>query len=92
MEDWPCKFDEDPLFKRSGYNLSCSQSNHEAIDIHEASGKGQNDFTFPCGPVVPEDDDEVTESKIRAFLDEKVHFFFSWAPINNTLKHVGKVL
>jgi hypothetical protein len=26
--------------------------------------------------VVPEDDDEVTESKIRAFLDEKVHFFF----------------
>jgi mitogen-activated protein kinase kinase kinase len=76
LDDWPCKFDEDPLFKRSGYNLSCSQSNHEAIDIHEASGKGQNDFTFPCGPVVPEDDDEVTESKIRAFLDEKVHFFF----------------
>ncbi|KAH8500386.1 hypothetical protein H0E87_015590 [Populus deltoides] len=71
LDDWPCKFDEDPLFKRSGYNLSCSQSNHEAIDIHEASGKGQNDFTFPCGPVVPEDDDEVTESKIRAFLDEK---------------------
>ncbi|KAG6764428.1 hypothetical protein POTOM_031897 [Populus tomentosa] len=71
LDDWPCNFDEDPLFKRSGYNLSCSQSNHEAIDIHEASGKGQNDFTFPCGPVVPEDDDEVTESKIRAFLDEK---------------------
>ncbi|KAJ6903426.1 mitogen-activated protein kinase kinase kinase NPK1-like isoform X5 [Populus alba x Populus x berolinensis] len=71
LDDWPCKFDEDPLFKRSGYNLSCSQSNHEAIDIHEASGKGQNDFTFPCGPVVPEDEDEVTESKIIAFLDEK---------------------
>ncbi|CAK7326992.1 unnamed protein product [Dovyalis caffra] len=69
-DDWPCKFDEDPLFRRSGINLSCSQSIHE-IDSHEASGKGQNEFTFPCGPVVPEDDDEVTESKIRAFLDEK---------------------
>ncbi|XP_034923477.1 mitogen-activated protein kinase kinase kinase NPK1 isoform X1 [Populus alba] len=71
LDDWPCKFDEDPLSKRSEYNLSCSQSNHEAIDIHEASGKGQNDFTFPCGLVVPEDEDEVTESKIIAFLDEK---------------------
>ncbi|KAJ6430015.1 hypothetical protein OIU84_021430 [Salix udensis] len=71
LDDWPCKFDEDPLFKRGGYNLSCSQSNHDAIDIHEASGKGQNNFTFPCVPVVPEDDDEVTDSKIRAFLDEK---------------------
>ncbi|KAF9677567.1 hypothetical protein SADUNF_Sadunf08G0121200 [Salix dunnii] len=71
LDDWPCKFDEDPLFKRGGYNLSCSQSNHEAIDIHEASGKGQNNFTFPCVPVVPEDDDEVIDSKIRAFLDEK---------------------
>ncbi|KAI9386900.1 hypothetical protein POPTR_010G092000v4 [Populus trichocarpa] len=71
MEDWPCKFDEDPLFRRSGINLYCSQSIHEVIDSHEASGKGQHDFTFPRGPVMPEDDDEVTESKIRAFLDEK---------------------
>ncbi|MQL78214.1 hypothetical protein Taro_010634 [Colocasia esculenta] len=29
-----------------------------------------DDFTFPCGPTC-EDDDEVTETKIRAFLDEK---------------------
>jgi len=80
MEDWPCKFDEDPLFRRSGINLYCSQSIHEVIDSHEASGKGQHDFTFPRGPVMPEDDDEVTESKIRAFLDEKVHFC-SFRPI-----------
>nr|POF26896.1 mitogen-activated protein kinase kinase kinase npk1 [Quercus suber] len=28
-------------------------------------------FSFPCGPSLSEDDDELTESKIRAFLDEK---------------------
>ena len=40
------------------------------------SNKGSNDFSFPCGPSVSEDDDEVTESKIRDFLDEKVLFSF----------------
>ncbi|KAJ4838849.1 hypothetical protein Tsubulata_010879 [Turnera subulata] len=32
---------------------------------------GEDDFSFPSGPLEAEDDDEVTESKIRAFLDEK---------------------
>ncbi|KAL5995933.1 hypothetical protein ACLOJK_026006 [Asimina triloba] len=35
------------------------------------SGKVDNGFTFPCGQPASEDDEEVTESKIRAFLDEK---------------------
>lgn len=36
------------------------------------SGERENDGIFPCGSIC-EDDDEVTETKIRAFLDEKVN-------------------
>lgn len=34
--------------------------------------EGVNDFSFPSGPSILEEDDELTESKITAFLDEKV--------------------
>lgn len=37
------------------------------------SNKGGHDFSYPSGPSVS-DDDDVTESKIREFLDEKVLF------------------
>ncbi|XP_044473187.1 receptor-like protein 7 [Mangifera indica] len=35
----------------------------------------ENDFSFPAGSSAPEGDDEVTESQIRAFLNEKT---LSW--------------
>ena len=38
-------------------------------------GEQGKDFSFTCGPSLSEDDDELTESKIRAFLDEKVYFY-----------------
>ncbi|CAN6482412.1 unnamed protein product [Victoria cruziana] len=34
-------------------------------------GNEVDNFSFPCGQLAYEDDEEVTESKIRAFLDEK---------------------
>ncbi|CAL5415871.1 unnamed protein product [Camellia sinensis] len=71
--NWPCKSD-DTLELESRVNLLSSQTINKATDIPRASGKGNNDFTFPCGPLVAEDDDddnEVIESKIRAILDEK---------------------
>lgn len=37
-------------------------------------GEGGKDSSFNCAPSLSEDDDELTESKIRAFLDEKVLF------------------
>ncbi|XP_044498627.1 mitogen-activated protein kinase kinase kinase NPK1-like [Mangifera indica] len=61
-DDWPCKFDESPEVDRYEMNLSSDA---------RVSVKEENDFSFPCGSSAPEDDDEVTESKIRAFLDEK---------------------
>ncbi|XP_057956768.1 mitogen-activated protein kinase kinase kinase NPK1 [Malania oleifera] len=71
MDDWPCNSDKSQQLKRSGINLSSSQTFNKAANSPGACGKGENEFTFPCGSLAAEDDDEVTESKIRAFLDEK---------------------
>ncbi|KAL7177697.1 hypothetical protein ACSBR2_030960 [Camellia fascicularis] len=73
-DNWPCKFDDTPELE-SRVNLFFGQTVNQVADIPRASGKGNNDFTFPCRPLVAdeeEDDDEVIESKIRAFLDEKL--------------------
>ncbi|CAL5388601.1 unnamed protein product [Camellia sinensis] len=73
-DNWPCKSDDTPELE-SRVNLFSGQTVNKSADIPRALGKGNNDFTFPCGPSVAEDDDddnEVIESKIRAFLDEKV--------------------
>ncbi|XP_022744170.1 mitogen-activated protein kinase kinase kinase ANP1-like isoform X2 [Durio zibethinus] len=51
------KFGEDPEMVPVGRPTTC--------------GEGGNDSSFTCGPSLSEDDDELTESKIRAFLDEK---------------------
>lgn len=71
MDDWPCKFDESPEVKSNGLNLS-SQSLQSNAESPGVTCKEESDFTFPSGVSAAEDDDEVTESKIRAFLDEKV--------------------
>ncbi|KAA8548602.1 hypothetical protein F0562_000286 [Nyssa sinensis] len=63
-DDWPCKFDESLEMERSRLNLFSGQTINKAAESH-------NDFTFPSGPSEVEDDDEATESKIRAFLNEK---------------------
>ncbi|XP_050240474.1 mitogen-activated protein kinase kinase kinase NPK1 isoform X2 [Quercus robur] len=65
------KFDGSLESERSGIDLSPGQTIQNAAGSPGVPGKGENDFTFPCGPTGAEDDDEVTESKIRAFLDEK---------------------
>ncbi|XP_050220270.1 mitogen-activated protein kinase kinase kinase NPK1 [Mercurialis annua] len=71
IDEWACKVDESAVLKRSGINFLSSQSLHEIANRSVDSSKRENEFTFPCGPLATEDDDEVTESKIRAFLDEK---------------------
>ncbi|KAJ0988238.1 hypothetical protein J5N97_006594 [Dioscorea zingiberensis] len=59
FDEWGCKF-----------NMS---QEHKRMDSEEfsncaADGKENKDFTFPCEAV---GEDDVTETKIRAFLDEK---------------------
>ncbi|KAI3469540.1 hypothetical protein Pfo_026203 [Paulownia fortunei] len=69
-DDWPCKFDESRELTKSGMEFLPSQivepGNRSLGSVEVDCG-----FTFPRGQSGPEDDDEVTESKIRAFLDEK---------------------
>ncbi|GAB4851122.1 Mitogen-activated protein kinase kinase kinase npk1 [Ancistrocladus abbreviatus] len=56
-DDWPCISELDPL----------PRDDSGAI---QASCNGDTEFTFPSEPLA-DDDEEVTESKIIAFLDEK---------------------
>lgn len=70
-EDWSCKLDGSSEPRRSGVNMSLGET-VEAASSPQMSGKAENDFSFPCGPSAVDDEEEVTESKIRAFLDEKV--------------------
>lgn len=51
------KFDDDPEVVAVGFPTACVE--------------GGDDFSYTGGPSFSEDDDELTESKIRAFLDEK---------------------
>ncbi|KAF5941689.1 hypothetical protein HYC85_019331 [Camellia sinensis] len=56
-DNWPCKSDDTPELE-SRVNLFSGQTVNKSADIPRASGKGNNDFTFPCGPLVAEDDDD----------------------------------
>lgn len=76
-DDWPSKFDGSPEVERSELNISTGQAIEEATGNDGILGKGENDFSFPCGSSAAEDDEEVTETKIRAFLDEKVYIYSS---------------
>ncbi|XP_057476240.1 mitogen-activated protein kinase kinase kinase NPK1-like [Actinidia eriantha] len=70
-DDWPCKFDGSSELDKSRVHLFPSQTINKAANSPGTSGNEDNDFTFLGGPLATEDDDEITETKIRAFLDEK---------------------
>ncbi|CAH9085831.1 unnamed protein product [Cuscuta epithymum] len=69
-DDWECKYGGSSELERSPDDIVSSQPNNE-LNNSPISFDMQSGFTFPCGQSVGEDDDEATESKIRAFLDEK---------------------
>ncbi|CAN1129401.1 Mitogen-activated protein kinase kinase kinase NPK1 [Linum perenne] len=70
-DEWPSMSNGSSGMRRS--ELRSSQFINEGLNNSlEMSGKDGNEFTFPSGSLATEDDEEVTESKIRAFLDEKV--------------------
>ncbi|XVF06103.1 hypothetical protein REPUB_Repub06bG0019200 [Reevesia pubescens] len=65
-EDDMCQIDKDDSISKFG-------EDPEIVPVGDPTncGEGANDFSSTCGPSLSEDDDELTESKIRAFLDEK---------------------
>nr|XP_010932081.1 mitogen-activated protein kinase kinase kinase NPK1 [Elaeis guineensis]XP_010932082.1 mitogen-activated protein kinase kinase kinase NPK1 [Elaeis guineensis]XP_019708706.1 mitogen-activated protein kinase kinase kinase NPK1 [Elaeis guineensis] len=66
FDGWPCKID---LSSEQG-RIDSENFDRTVNCAASSAGKGENDFTMPSD-LVSEEDDEVTESKIRAFLDEK---------------------
>ncbi|WOK99821.1 mitogen-activated protein kinase kinase kinase NPK1-like [Canna indica] len=64
FDEWPQKFDINPEEKTMNLDEF-----HKSANDGPCSSRG-NGFTFPSEPM-PDDDEELTESKIRAFLDEK---------------------
>ncbi|XP_054805814.1 mitogen-activated protein kinase kinase kinase NPK1 [Prosopis cineraria] len=71
IDEWTCNFDKSPDFEKRRTNLSPDQTINKTMRRTEASQKVENEFSFPSEPIGADDDEEVTESKIRAFLDEK---------------------
>ncbi|KAG4916861.1 hypothetical protein JHK87_054418 [Glycine soja] len=70
-DDWGgCKFDASPELENRGVNFGTDES-YVPPDQSGDDDKGQKDFSFPGVPSLSEEDDELTESKIKAFLDEK---------------------
>ncbi|KAI8004169.1 Mitogen-activated protein kinase kinase kinase NPK1 [Camellia lanceoleosa] len=67
-DNWPCKSDDTPELE-SRVNLLSGQTVNKATDIPRASGKGNNDFTFPSGPLVAEDDDDDNEGGLLQGLE-----------------------
>ncbi|KAL3516091.1 hypothetical protein ACH5RR_022993 [Cinchona calisaya] len=70
-EDWLSKCDASPEVESSSMKLDTEQKVDRPISCSPSPGKSKNVFSFSSTPSMDEDDDEVTESKIRAFLDEK---------------------
>ncbi|XP_030504291.2 mitogen-activated protein kinase kinase kinase ANP1 [Cannabis sativa] len=70
-DEWECKFNESSEREYEGLNLETEQQIHLPTSCPEILGDVDKDFSFPCGPSLSEDEDELTESKIAAFLGEK---------------------
>lgn len=72
-EDWGYKLDATPELENREVSLDTDESCMSRTQLE--SNKEQKDLSFPSVPSLSEEDDELTESKIRAFLDEKVLLF-----------------
>jgi hypothetical protein len=73
----------EPFDGWEGREQRSSQSrDFNGLANHAESNISENDFTFPCEGI-SEEDDEVTESKIKDFLDEKVFFMLEPVQIHH---------
>ncbi|KAK9061986.1 hypothetical protein SSX86_019170 [Deinandra increscens subsp. villosa] len=90
-DDWPCQFDGSPeVGPNAAANLFPDQGSEITVEIPGEVGNGDdNGFTFPNGASVMEEEDELTEIKIRAFLDEKVKFVYQFGFLFSVNEHGG---
>ncbi|KAH0994816.1 hypothetical protein GBA52_018680 [Prunus armeniaca] len=66
-----CKFGGSSETEQNGMNLVTNHQMDFPASRSGTIGEGEKDFLFPCGTSLAEEDDELTELKITAFLDEK---------------------
>ncbi|XP_050380085.1 mitogen-activated protein kinase kinase kinase ANP1-like isoform X1 [Argentina anserina] len=66
-DDMGCQFYRSSETEQNGMNLDTSHQTDDPAGCSGAIGA----FSSPCGRSLSEDDEELTESKITAFLDEK---------------------
>ncbi|XP_031378437.1 mitogen-activated protein kinase kinase kinase NPK1 isoform X2 [Punica granatum] len=69
-DGWQCKFEESSEMERNTMKITTADK-VIVDDGPDLLDKGESGFSFQCARSTTEDDEEVTESKIRAFLDEK---------------------
>ena len=72
MDEWQSKFYESINLEKSRMDSSPDQTIGKITTSPEASLQVGNDFSFASESLGAEDDDELTKSKIRGFLDENV--------------------
>lgn len=85
LDEWPCKFDISPEQRTlSSQHLGDLTADHDGVNrsTSKVDCSGANGFSFPSDAAC-EEEDEVIESKIRAFLDEKVCTILSTTCIKN---------
>ncbi|XP_062006212.1 mitogen-activated protein kinase kinase kinase ANP1 isoform X2 [Rosa rugosa] len=70
-DEMRCQLHGSSETEQNGMDLDTSHQTDFPVGCSGTMGAGEKDFSFPCGPSLSEDDDELTESKITAFLDEK---------------------
>ncbi|XP_030534849.1 mitogen-activated protein kinase kinase kinase NPK1 [Rhodamnia argentea] len=69
--DWTGKFDVTPVPQPPGMGINPDRTVISPTGPSGSLSEGGKDFSFPSGPSILEEDDELTESKITAFLHEK---------------------
>ena len=67
-DGWGCKFEASPEPEQTGINSDTKEHISDVTGCSGVFGEGDKDFSFPCGPSLSENDDELTESKIRSLL------------------------
>ncbi|GMY21523.1 mitogen-activated protein kinase kinase kinase ANP1 isoform X2 [Fagus crenata] len=65
---WGCKFEASPEPEQTGINSDTKEHISDVTGCSGVFGEEDKDFSFPYGPSLSENDDELTESKIRSLL------------------------
>ena len=77
-DDMRCQFYRSSETEQNGTNLDTGHQTDSPVGCSGTIGADEKDLSSPCGRSISEDDDVLTESKITAFLAEKVLFDLSW--------------